>query len=332
MWLSLAGFACISWFISGRFEPGKNPLLFGWQWAIMQRETWGGSCSIFDAMNHSFSSASARAQWRWLAWAGLAGLVASALVAPGSVSAQGDGVAPVEVAEAVEEITPISDYHYEAPKGSNLTYLARRSLQLENGLTSAELVAAETCVVQALGADDLIFVNQPILVEGQVMADCLEQTNQLTEAELDCWARYLPIREDLSWITPTQVVAAELGVGSEAPGELPEDVAVNALDDATDTVGTIGEVDGTGESSFTGWYWWIVAGFVFGLGWYFFVVGRSWRKEPEALVAAEGDDKKVSQSEVAPTPVDQTESDSQTDESKSTSKKNRSRRRRSTKN
>lgn len=288
-------------------------------------------------MNRPLSPVANPAQWRWLAWAGLAGLIASTLVAPGSAQAQ----APAQIgegSEAADAAGVIEDYHYEAPAGSNLTYLVRRSLQYVDPTDapySAAQVATETCVVQALGADDLIFVGQAIVVEGQVIADCQQQTDELTEAQLDCWARYLPvIREDLDWITPTQVVAAaQLGADdSEAVGELPGDVAVAAGSDATD-INLVGEAGEVGESggSFSAWYWWVIAGFVLGLGWYFFVVGRSWRRDPAALVADQPEDKKVAQPEDISTPVDEAAPDQAAEESEPTSTKSKNRRRRSKK-
>ena len=263
----------------------------------------------------------------FLPWLGLAVLLAATVVAPGSALADSE---TVEAEEAVVTSVDRPDYHYEAPKGSNLTYMARRSLQLETEgsgvITGAPLVATETCLVQALGADDLIYVGEPIVVEGQLIDDCLEQTSQLTEAQLECWAVYLPIRENLDWIEPTMVQAVA-GVGEEAPGDpLPLGIGEISVAEA-ETVNTDPAADNDGSSSFSSWYWWLIVGFVFGLGWYFMVLGRTWRSAPESLTGPE-DDKKVSQPEADSTSVE-TDGTDDSDSQETTNKKSKSRRRRS---
>ncbi len=299
-------------------------------------------------MNHSISSVSISSRWRWVAWLGVGWLAVSTLAFPASVSAQADGVVD----------SGATNYHYQTPKGANLTYLARRSLQLQtepDSLSGAQLVAAETCVVQLMGADDLILVDEPIVVRGQVMDGCLSQVSQLTETQLECWARYLPIRENLDWISPTQV-SINLGVGSEAPLEVVVGVSSpaetntsvtaagptdnsdpGASAETADDGGAVADTNEEGtvlgepvaSESFSNWYWWIIAGFVLGLGWYFFVVGRSWRKGPELLTEALAETKKLSQSETPPTPVDDSPKDKPADDSKPTNNKSKKRRRRS---
>ena len=257
-------------------------------------------------------------------WLGLTVLLGAILVTPGSAKADSDLTG---VDEEVVTLVDRPDYHYEAPKGSNLTYLARRSLQLETSgsevITGAPLVAAETCLVQALGADDLIYIGEPIVVGGQLIDDCLEQTSQLTEAQLECWAAYLPIRENLDWIEPTMVQAVA-GVGDEAPGDLP---SVGEVSDPETTASDTDPVsNNNGGSTFSNWYWWLIVGFIFGVGWYFMVLGRTWRSAPESSDIPE-DDKKVSQPEDDSTSVKVDDSDSE----ESTNKKSKSRRRRSSK-
>lgn len=276
-------------------------------------------------MSHSTSPNRRLARPGVLPWLGLAVLLATTLAAPGTAQADSD---PAGIDEEVVVSVDRPDYHYEAPKGSNLTYLARRSLQLETEgsetITGAPLVAAETCLVQALGARDLIFVGEPIVVDGQSIDDCLEQTSQLTQEQLECWARYLPIRENLDWIQPVAIEGAA-GVGSEAPGDLPEFGEITDEASRADD-GSGGNDDG---SSFSSWYWWLIAGFVFGLGWYFMVLGRTWRSSSEAAPEADqaADNKKVSQPEADSTPVGPEDSGSKS----STNKKPKPRKRRSTK-
>lgn len=244
------------------------------------------------------------------------------MAAPGTAQAHSDSAG---IDEGVVVSVDRPDYHYEAPKGSNLTYLARRSLQLETEgsetITGAPLVAAETCLVQALGARDLIFVGEPILVDGRLIDDCLEQTSQLTEEQLECWARYLPIRENLDWIQPTAVEGVA-GVGSEAPGDLPEFAEITDEASRADDELRGNNNDG---SSFSSWYWWLIAGFVFGSGWYFMVLGRTWRSSSKANQPV--DDKKVSQPEADSTPVEPEDSSPK----EAANKKPKPRKRRSTK-
>ena len=307
-------------------------------------------------MNPSISSVSIPSRGRWIVWLGVGWLAASVLAFPASASAQANEMAGSNDA----------DYHYQTPEGANLTYLARRSLQLQtepDSLSGARLVAAETCVVQTMGADDLILVDEPIVVSGQLMDDCLSQASQLTETQLECWARYLPIRENLDWINPTQAPAT-LGVGSEAPEAAVSgpaaaadgvvtteaDTSVTAdltTDNSSSGVAVVAETGDGGSGSvvdtggagtelgepvsesFSNWYWWIIAGFVLGLGWYFFVVGRSWRQGPESFTETLAETKKLSQSETPPTTVDEPPKDEPVDDSKPTNNKSKNRRRRS---
>ena len=264
----------------------------------------------------------------FLPWLGLAVLLAATVLAPGSARADSDSV---EADEAVVTSVDRPDYHYEAPKGSNLTYMARRSLQLETEglgvITGAPLVATETCLVQALGADDLIYVGEPIVVGGQLIDDCLEQTAQLTESQLDCWAAYLPIRENLDWIEPTMVQTVA-GVGEEAPGDLLGIGDISVAEAEAINADPVVADNGNDGSSFSSWYWWLIVGFVFGLGWYFMVLGRTWRSAPESLAGSE-DDKKMSQPEADSTPVETTDGTDDSDSQETTNKKSKSRRRRS---
>lgn len=242
---------------------------------------------------------------------GLSLFLIASLAVPGSAKADGLAVSGDEIVVSVDR----PDYHYEAPKGSNLTYLARRSLQLETEgsgvISGAPLVATETCVVQALGARNLIHIGEEIVVGGQVIDDCLEQTAQLTEVQLDCWARYLPIRENLDWIEPVFVGA--VAIGEEGPADDLADIEIGQDSSQAD------EAADNGGSSFSNWYWWLIAGFVFGLGWYFMVLGRTWRSSPEDVAdqpESDDDDKKVSQSEKAATPVESKDSGSKDSKNK----------------
>ena len=105
--------------------------------------------------------------------------------------------------------TGVAYFNYLTPKGGNLTYLSRHSLQVTSQqsssvspLTAANLVAAETCVVDNFRGSwsnvDLVFVDQPVIIPLEVVNKCVDFGANLTDVQVQAWSAYLPIREDLS--------------------------------------------------------------------------------------------------------------------------------------
>lgn len=117
-------------------------------------------------------------------------------------------VLTVETAEAKTAAEPIwfGSYIYAAEPGDNLTYLARRSVQLylNNSrfkLQTAQIIAAETFIVQDLGAFELA-VGQEVPIDVTLVGRSAYQASLLSEAEIERWAAYAPIRANLNHITP----------------------------------------------------------------------------------------------------------------------------------
>ena len=102
------------------------------------------------------------------------------------------------------------EYVYEAQAGDNLTYFARRSVQLyvaeetQINLETSQVIAAETHIVQDLGAFELA-IGQEVGIDVALVASHVETARGLDETAKACWAAYEPVRENLSSISPVQL-------------------------------------------------------------------------------------------------------------------------------
>ena len=97
---------------------------------------------------------------------------------------------PVVVDE--EEVS----YSATVRRGDNQTVIVRQIvneyLQDTNQSLSAEKrLFIETVVVNSLPRNDLIFAGQVVDVSKQTLADATQQSNELTQAQLNLWATYL---------------------------------------------------------------------------------------------------------------------------------------------
>ena len=107
----------------------------------------------------------------------------------------------------LDEKIYFGDYVYEAQTGDNLTYLARKSVQIylegepQINFETSQVIAAETHIVQDLGAFELA-IGQEVAIDVTLVADHIDSANELDESAKACWARYEPIRETLDFIEP----------------------------------------------------------------------------------------------------------------------------------
>ena len=107
----------------------------------------------------------------------------------------------------LDEKIYFGDYVYEAQAGDNLTYLARKSVQIylegepQIDFETSQVIAAETHIVQDLGAFELA-IGQEVAIDVTLVADHIDSANELDENAKACWARYEPIREKLDFIEP----------------------------------------------------------------------------------------------------------------------------------
>ena len=103
-------------------------------------------------------------------------------------------------------------YVYRAEKGDNLTYFARRSVQLHLTISGAELakfdvartIAAETFIVRDLGGFGLA-VGQEVGIDAALVAQRVHDARELDEASLARWAAYAPVRQSLNHIEPLEI-------------------------------------------------------------------------------------------------------------------------------
>ncbi len=107
----------------------------------------------------------------------------------------------------LDEKIYFGDYVYEAQAGDNLTYLARKSVQIyldgepQIYFETSQVIAAETHIVQDLGAFELA-IGQEVAIDVALVANHIDSANELDESAKACWARYEPIRETLDFIEP----------------------------------------------------------------------------------------------------------------------------------
>ena len=119
-----------------------------------------------------------------------------------------------------------NSYIYRTQKGDNLTYFARRSIQLyletrpSTVLETSQIIAAETHIVQTMGAFDLE-VGQIVMINLPLVASEVELADQLSEQEKSCWARYEPIRQSLTFLkligSPSEAIGNEITDRTEDP-------------------------------------------------------------------------------------------------------------------
>ena len=124
-----------------------------------------------------------------------------------------------------------SSYTYRTQKGDNLTYFARRSIQLyletrpSTVLETSQIIAAETHIVQTMGAFDLE-VGQIVMINLPLVVSEVELASQLSEQEKSCWASYEPIRQSLTFLqligSPSEVIGSEITDTTEDPGSTEE--------------------------------------------------------------------------------------------------------------
>ena len=102
-------------------------------------------------------------------------------------------------------------YVYRAQKGDNLTYFARRSIQLylesnNNSpyLETDQIIAAETHIVQDLGAFE-VEVGQEVGIDVALVRHYVQQVTILDEVSRGRWAIYEPIRQSLDFIEPLSI-------------------------------------------------------------------------------------------------------------------------------
>ncbi len=156
------------------------------------------------------------------------GLLSFLLIQPPLVYAEEDTTTPTVIenpVEETEEITGVNShdseieteipkiqfgtYAYQAQKGDNLTYLARRSVQLylpssKLNLETSQIIAAETLIVRELGSFEL-FVGQEVEIDVSLVGRSVYEAYLLDEATKMRWSAYEPIRESLDHIVPLSI-------------------------------------------------------------------------------------------------------------------------------
>ena len=159
------------------------------------------------------------------------GLLSFLLIQPPIVHAEEGTTTPTIIENPVketEEITGVDShdseieteipkiqfgtYAYQAQKGDNLTYLARRSVQLylpssKLNLETSQIIAAETLIVRELGSFELL-VGQKVEIDVSLVGRSVYEAYLLDETAKMRWSAYEPIKESLDHIEPLSVPQA----------------------------------------------------------------------------------------------------------------------------
>lgn len=171
-------------------------------------------------------------------------------------------------AEAKQQ-EPDSDnqaFTYQVEHNNNQTLLARKSVQLyakayKLELSQAQLIAAESCIVDQLGRNDLIKVDQKITIQSKTVIDAVENAQNLSPAAIKRWQKYQPVRTNLDHIKPSSapdyVSITELSLASQTQSE--------QIDSATEVTQQT-ETSTTDETA--PWYWWLIGAISLGAVWY----------------------------------------------------------------
>ena len=163
--------------------------------------------------------------------------------------------ADVEVEDETDELESIAadSFLYQVNAGDNLTLLARRSIQLyastqDSELSVAQVIAAETCVVQAVGAFE-VWVGQQVSLGADLIKTCVETAQGLDEASQARWAKYTPINQQLEHIGPFSVPAYIQLTQTDAE----EPIVVDDQTQVAEIEATATETGNSGR-----WVWWVI--------------------------------------------------------------------------
>lgn len=188
-------------------------------------------------------------------------LVATMMLSQGNVYAQVDD----------------GDFVYEAQAGDNLTKLARKSVQLyadanDITLSTGQVIAAETCVVNKIGASELT-VGQVVELPATTVADAVTSVSNYSEARSATWSTGRSIDQALSGVNPTSapayVSSEQLAAATDAEATTDEVTAADNPDssDSSDTATATTE-DTDDDSDGAPWYWWLIGVGAVGAMWY----------------------------------------------------------------
>ncbi|MCA9349333.1 hypothetical protein KC878_04320 [Candidatus Saccharibacteria bacterium] len=172
---------------------------------------------------------------------------------------------------------PQARFSYSVKAGDNLTKLVRRSIELYAGnadisLSQGQAIAAETEVVQAMGAYELN-IGQTVDIDEQAVMTAVESAKLLSTAAEQRWNAYGPIKRNLVDISPVSAPSYVQTETSNPNTENPADTSSdnNTSSDQASTQESADDVAGTDQSA--AWYWWFVGGGAIGAMWY--VLGGS---------------------------------------------------------
>ena len=143
------------------------------------------------------------------------------------------------------------EYVYAAQAGDNLTYFARRSVQLyvaeepQINLETSQVIAAETHIVQDLGAFELA-IGQEVGIDVALVASHVETARSLDKTAKACWAAYEPVRENLSSLSPVRLPQST-SLSTQTDDQTVSPTADNGSDsDSGNSNSTDDVVDGVG--------------------------------------------------------------------------------------
>lgn len=186
-------------------------------------------------------------------------------------AAQTAEVTPNDQAEKIVEEFDV----YTAVQGDNVTELVRRSIiefdqtNDEIELTAAQVVFAETNIVQEMMCGDVLHVGQEVSVSKSKIENYSNKSLDLATTEIANWDLYA---QNASLVLSDRTAASNAVAQNSTSGE-GEGSGIATNDDQEDGSGD-SEVSDSEEakdedsSSSSNWYWWIVGGSAVVGGWH----------------------------------------------------------------
>ncbi|MEM6997619.1 MAG: hypothetical protein AAF413_01775 [Patescibacteria group bacterium] len=176
-------------------------------------------------------------------------------------------------------------FTYTAESGDNLTELVRKSVQLyadgnDITLSAGQVIAAETCVVNTLGAFE-IQAGEQVEVPVSEISEAVSTVSSYSDARAQSWVDATGgIDQTLVGVNPTTAPAfvpntelqsenpdtsGDATAGSDGDAESSDQNSENTNDDASNDQAAT-ETDGDDDGA--PWYWWLIGIGAVGAMWY----------------------------------------------------------------
>lgn len=161
-------------------------------------------------------------------------------------------------------------YNYTVQECNNYTLLIRNSVQLYDQandsveLSQAQVIYAETNIAQAVEAADIIFPNEEIKIDSELVAKYAASSQDLSSGQISAWQSYVAnARFNLEEISANNVALNDNGTVVQVDEDSGEIVDSTPLEDSQESTDDPNDDE---ESTAVGW--WVAGGLVITSLWY----------------------------------------------------------------